>query len=74
MAKKIALITTFGIIIPLKPEQLVTIKQDKKYPSICYVQTTIKNGGGKLTWFSFKHSAKEVIDMYHKCKYGNGGL
>lgn len=74
MTKKLPLETTFGVIVPLGPDQLITIKQDKKYENVCHVQTTIQTSHGKFTWFTLKHSAKEVLHMYYNCKYGNGGI
>ena len=73
MARKLGLTTKFDCIVPLHPDQLVEIRQDKNYPKLSHVKTTMRNHKGKPIWFSFKHSAKEIIEMYYLHKSGNVG-
>lgn len=68
MGKKIVLRTYYDCLVPLRPDQLLAIKQDKRHSNRCHVQTTIKNYKQKYTWFSVKHSAQDVIIMYYRCK------
>lgn len=68
MAKKICLTSMFGFIIPIRPDQLVSIKPDRKYPNLCHVETSVKNPDGKNTWHSVLHSAEHILNLYSQSK------
>lgn len=67
MSKRMGLRSTFGYSILLRPDQLLIIKPDKKYPNLCHVKTTTMREG-KNVWFTVKHSAKDILTMYRESK------
>lgn len=68
MAKKLLLKTKAEFMVPLKPDSLLVIVQNKKYANMCHIKTTIKDWRGKNVWYSVMHPAKEILRMYYLCK------
>lgn len=66
--KKFALKTAHDFFVPLRSDQLLVIRPDRKYENYSHVKTTMKSSEGKNVWFSVRHSVKEILDMYYSCK------
>lgn len=68
LAKKLLVCTTvLKNKFYFKPETILAIRPDRKYPQMVHVKTTyINKETGKHIWFNLLHTIEEFAEMYSK--------